>query len=87
MELRPGIPVNYVPGGVSPPRMDFSFEEVIPVLFSPLIPDSDEEDSDENIELESISNRWPEENLPPLPELLAEYFEEDSDEAEMIELE
>ena len=87
VELRPRAPVNYMPGGVKHPRMDSSFEEAIPVLFSPLIPDSDEEDSDENIELESISNRLPEENLPSPPELLGEYFEEDSDEDENIELE
>ena len=36
VELRPDTQVHYIPGSVSPPRMDLSYEEEIPILFSPL---------------------------------------------------
>ena len=58
--------------------------EVIPAPFSPLTPKYDEDDSDENIELESIQNRSPDCSLSPLLELLGQYFKEDSDEAEIL---
>ena len=56
--LRPDNQVHYIPGPVSPPRMDLSYEEEIPILFSPLTDHEDdsndqpgeyfEEDSQEN---------------------------------------
>ena len=42
VELRPGTQVHYIPGSVSPPRMDLSYEEEIPVLFSPLTDHEDD---------------------------------------------
>ena len=40
--LSPDNQVHYIPGPVSPPRMDLSYEEEIPILFSPLTDHEDD---------------------------------------------
>ena len=70
VELRPDVPVNSPPGGVSPPRIDTSFEDIYP-LFSPLGEDSDDEMG--IVEVEPISNQSPEGNWQDPPD---EYFED-----------
>ena len=51
--LTPDNQVHYIPGPVSPPRMDLSFEEDIPVAFSPITDqenDSTDQEDEEHFE-------------------------------------
>ena len=73
--------VHYIPGPVSPPRMDLSYEEEIPVLFSPLT-DHENDSTDENeeyFEPDLLPNEKHEDNLSGQPQ---EYVEPDYPENE-----
>ena len=79
--LTPDNQVHYIPGLVSPPRMDLSYEEEIPVLFSPLT-DNEDNSTDQNeeyFEPDLMSNEEHEDNLSDQPQ---EYVEPDYPEIE-----
>ena len=74
--------VHYIPGPVSPPRMDLSFEEDIPVAFSPITDqenDSTDQEDGEHFEpnllnyTNNLSSQSHEYVEPDLPENLLIY--------------
>ena len=69
--LTPDNQVHYIPGPVNPPRMDLSYEEEIPVLFSPITDQEDDSTDEEYFEPDLLPIEKHEDNLSGQPQ---EYF-------------